>query len=69
MATVYPMQGMRPTDNPTADSEGRFPWEPLGFTQFHFLPKRCRNGRLRWLCFLDRHPDGTYTYAHDQSFS
>jgi hypothetical protein len=50
------------------DSEGRFPWEPLGFVTFTFWPKRCRNGKWRWLCFVERHSDGTYTYAHDQSF-
>jgi hypothetical protein len=69
MAKVYPLNGvMRPADDAAPDAEGRFPWEPMGFTTFAFKPKRCRNGKLRWLCFVERHGDGSYTYAHSQSF-
>jgi hypothetical protein len=50
------------------DSEGKFAWEPEGFFLFVFWPRRCRNGRLRWFCTLERHSDGTYTKPSDQSW-
>jgi len=43
------------------DDEGRHMAEPFGFYIFSWRPRRCRNGKLRWLRFLERHMDGTYT--------
>lgn len=43
------------------DSEGVFVWEPLGYSFFSFTPKRCRNGRVRWFTWLQKHQNGTYT--------
>lgn len=43
------------------DSEGTVPWEEFGTHRFAWLPRRCRNGRVRWLKILERHRDGTYT--------
>ena len=43
------------------DDECRHIAEPLGFSLFAFTPKRCRNGRWRWLRFVEKHPDGTFT--------
>jgi hypothetical protein len=55
------------TENSTiVDSEGKFAWEPEGFFMFAVLPRRCRNGKTRWLCTLERHSDGTYTKPADQ---
>jgi hypothetical protein len=49
---------------PEVDSEGRHVCEPLGFYTFALLPKRCRNGKVRWLCSVEAHPDGTYTLGN-----
>lgn len=46
------------------DVECRHLAEPFGFYTFAWLPRRCRNGRKRWLCWVERHPDGTYTYGN-----
>jgi len=46
---------------PMIDSEGVGVWEPLGFSFFSFLPRKCRNGRVRWCTWLQRHGDGTFT--------
>lgn len=49
---------------PTArriDSEGTAVWESYGPHRFAWLPKRCRNGRVRWLTTLEQHHDGSYT--------
>lgn len=43
------------------DSEGRFVWEPEGYSFFAFIPKKCRNGKIRWLCWLERHQNNTFT--------
>lgn len=48
------------------DAERREPWEPYGFIALAWLPTRCRNGRVRWLTFLERHDDGTYTRSRIQ---
>jgi hypothetical protein len=45
------------------DSEYRWPIEPAGFHLFAWLPKRCRNGRIRWLCWLERHGPGDFTLS------
>lgn len=43
------------------DAEGRWPIEPLGFYRFAWTPKRCRNGKIRWFCWVEHHGDGTYS--------
>lgn len=48
-------------DAPLYDSENRFVGEPIGFHVFAWKPTRCRNGYWRWLCWLERHGDGTFT--------
>lgn len=50
-----------PVGTPFFDDELVAPWEYLGFATFAWLPKKCRNGKLRWLCWVDQHRDGTYT--------
>lgn len=65
------MPGMQvgvPEGTAIMDSEGKFAWEPEGFFVFAIVPRRCRNGRLRWWCTLERHTDGTYTRPADQSW-
>lgn len=42
-----------PCDN--YDEEWRHIGEPLGFVFFSWLPRLRRNGRLGWLCWLERH--------------
>lgn len=49
------------------DSEGRNPVEPLGYYEFAWRPRRCRNGRVRWLCWVERHSDGTFTLGNRAS--
>lgn len=46
------------------DREMRHGAEPLGLYVFAFLPKRCRNGKTRWLTWVERHKDGTYTLGN-----
>lgn len=46
------------------DSENRHIAESLGWYTFAWMPKRCRNGKLRWLCWVERHSDGTYTLGN-----
>lgn len=46
------------------DNEDRHIAEPMGFYVFTWKPQRCRNGRLRWLRWLERHPDGTFTLGN-----
>lgn len=46
------------------DNEDRHLAEPFGFYIFAWLPHRCRNGRLRWLRWLEHHSDGTYTLGN-----
>lgn len=43
------------------DGECRGLAEPFGWVMFAWLPKRCRNGRWRWLRSVERHSDGSYT--------
>lgn len=43
------------------DDEMRHVTEPLGYSQFAWLPVRCRNGKVRWLRWVERHADGTYS--------
>jgi hypothetical protein len=50
------------------DSEGKFAWESEGYFGFHIWPRRCRNGRWRWMCTLERHADGTYTRPANQTW-
>lgn len=46
------------------DDECRHLAEPFGYYTFAFLPKKCRNGQRRWLCWVERHQDGTYTLGN-----
>jgi hypothetical protein len=46
------------------DSEGRLSYEPLGVYIFAWRPRRCRNGKTRWLCWVERHSDGTFTLGN-----
>jgi hypothetical protein len=46
------------------DSELRHVAEGFGFYRFVFWPVRCRNGLLRWLTWVEAHPDGTYTLGN-----
>ena len=46
------------------DSECRHAAEPLGFYTFAWKPRRCRNRRLRWLTWVERHDDGTFTLGN-----
>lgn len=46
------------------DAELRSIGEPFGFYTFAWLPKTCRNGKRRWLCWVERHDDGTYTLGN-----
>lgn len=55
--------GLRP-DQPTYDSEGRHAAESIGFYEFAWRPRRCRNGKWRWLCWVESHGDGTYTLGN-----
>ena len=50
-----------PATNHRRDSEGLACWEAYGRHRFAWMPKRCRNGRVRWLKTLERHGDGSYT--------
>lgn len=43
------------------DSECRHVGEPMGFFRFAWWPVRCRNGKRRWLEWVECHCDGTYT--------
>jgi hypothetical protein len=43
------------------DSERTAAWESFGPHRFAWLPRRCRNGKVRWLTTLERHRDGSYT--------
>lgn len=46
------------------DAEGRSIGEPVGFYVFAWLPVRCRNGKVRWLTWVERHDGGTYTLGN-----
>ncbi len=46
---------------PDYDSEGRHIAEPFGFYTFAWWPKLCRNGKRRWLTWVERHEDGSFT--------
>jgi hypothetical protein len=46
------------------DDECRSIGEPFGFYTFAWLPVKCRNGKRRWLCDVERHRDGTYTLGN-----
>lgn len=46
------------------DSECRHIGEPLGWYTFAWRPKMCRNGLLRWLTWVERHDDGTYSLGN-----
>ncbi len=52
---------------PDYDPEGRHIAEPLGFYTFTWWPKICRNGKRRWMTWVERHRDGTYTLG-DRAF-
>ena len=46
------------------DKEMRLEGEEFGYFIFAFLPKKCRNNKWRWLCWLERHGEkGRYTYT------
>lgn len=40
---------------PDWDAEARHVSEPMGFFTFAWWPVRCRNGKLRWLKWVERH--------------
>lgn len=42
------------------DNAERHPFY-FGYFIFAWLPKRCRNGKVRWLAWLEKHSDGSYT--------
>ena len=49
------------------DPEFRTGGEPFGLYVFAWLPKKCRNGKWRWLCWVERHGYGknkTYTIGN-----
>lgn len=46
------------------DAECRHAAEPLGFYSFAWRPRRCRNRRLRWLTWVERHADGSFTLGN-----
>lgn len=43
------------------DLEGRHVSEAMGFYRFAWKPVRCRNGKHRWLRWVECHADGTYS--------
>lgn len=43
------------------DAENRHITEPFGLFVFAWLPKLCRNGKLRWLCCVEQHREPTKT--------
>lgn len=49
------------------DTECRHVGESFGYIFFAWFPRTCRNGRRRWLTWLERHQDGTFTYC-DRAF-
>lgn len=49
---------------PDWDSEFRHVSEPVGFHTFAWRPVRCRNGRWRWLTWVERFPDGTFAIGN-----
>lgn len=53
-----------PDGQPIIDTEGRLACDSLGFYFFAFWPRRCRNGKIRWLCWLEKHDDGTFTLGN-----
>lgn len=49
------------------DKEFRLEGEEFGFFIFSWLPRKCRNGKWRWLCWLEKHGYGehaTYTLGN-----
>jgi hypothetical protein len=46
------------------DDECRHIAESLGFYVFAWLPVRARNGKMRWLRWVERHEDGTVTLGN-----
>jgi hypothetical protein len=56
--------GQRYKPCPNWDGEFRHVAEALGFYTFAWRPRRCRNGKLRWLTWIERHDDHTYTLGN-----
>jgi hypothetical protein len=46
------------------DAECRHGAEGFGFYIFAWLPRRRRNGKLRWLTWVEDHLDGTFTLGN-----
>lgn len=46
------------------DVEFRYIGEPFGFFLFAWLPVKCRNRRVRWLTWVEKHRDGTCTLGN-----
>jgi hypothetical protein len=46
---------------PFVNEEGVSPWECYGLHVFAWLPKKCRNGKTRWFCTVEKHRDGSYS--------
>jgi hypothetical protein len=44
--------------------ELRYTSEPFGLYIFSWVPRKCRNGKWRWLRWLEQHRDGTYTLGN-----
>src|SRR5262249_22786014 len=62
--TINTLTGERYLPCPDWDWEFRHVSEPLGFYMFAWWPRRCRNGKLRWLTSVERHDDGTFTLGN-----
>lgn len=48
-----------------SDPEFRTHDEPFGFYIFSWIPRKCRNGKWRCFCWLEKHynPNGNHTYT------
>lgn len=49
---------------PDYDEEGRHVSEAIGWFEIAWWPVRCRNGKLRWLRWVERHDDGSYSLGN-----
>ena len=46
------------------DTELRHLAEPMGYYRVAFWPVKCRNGKWRWLTWIEDHGNGTYTLGN-----
>lgn len=49
---------------PNWDDECRHAAEGLGYYRVAWWPVRCRNGKLRWLTWIEDHLDGTFSLGN-----